>query len=53
MRMPVRQLMAARKTGLNLALSSAILMQETGGGINEFGHDPTVAVGWGTVDKLK
>jgi hypothetical protein len=28
-------------------------MQETGGGINEFGHDPTVAVGWGTVTEAK
>src|SRR5947207_1777441 len=49
MRMPVRQLQAARATGLNVPLSCAVLMQETGGGINEFGHDDTVAVGWGEV----
>lgn len=53
MRIPVRTLLAARAAGLNLALACSILMQETGGGLNEFGHDPTVAAGWGTVTKVK
>lgn len=53
MRMPVRTLQAARATGLSIPLACSVLMQETGGGINEFGHDPTVAIGWGTVTKAK
>ena len=53
MRMPVRTYLAARATGLSLPLGCAVLMQETGGGINEFGHDPTIFVGAGTVTKAK
>lgn len=53
MRMPVRTLAAAREAGLPVPLACAVLMQETGGGINEFGHDPTVAVGWGEVTHEK
>lgn len=54
MRMPVRTLMAARASGLPVALACSILMQETGGGRNEFGHDPgTVASGWGQVTRKK
>ena len=53
MRIPVRTLIAARSTGLNLALGCSVLMQESGGGLNEFGHDPTVAVGWGIVTEAK
>lgn len=51
--MPVRTLAAARKAKLSVPLACAVLMQETGGGINEFGHDPTVAVGWGIVTPEK
>lgn len=36
-----------------LELLCAILMLETGGGANIFGHDPTVAVGWGAVTKSR
>lgn len=43
--MPVRCILAAKKTGLPLALAAAVLMQETGGGRNEWGHDPTLFVG--------
>lgn len=50
---PVRTLMAARATGLNLALAAAMLMQESGGGYMEFGHDPTIFTGAGMVTKEK
>lgn len=36
-----------------LDLLCAILTMETGGGHNVFGHDPTVAVGWGEVTEAK
>lgn len=51
MRMPIRTLMAARSCGLNVALACSILAQETGGGVNEYGHDPTVFVGAGKVTR--
>lgn len=53
MRMPLRTYLAAHGCGLSLPLACAILMQETGGGINEFGHDPTIYAGAGTVTKRK
>ena len=46
---PVVTVQAARGARLGLPLACALLMQETGGGRNEFGHDRTIAVGWGTV----
>ena len=46
---PINTLMAARKCGMPLALGCSILMQETSGGVNEFGHDPTIFVGAGLV----
>lgn len=51
MKMPVRTLMAARSCGLNVALACSVVMQETGGGVNEYGHDPTVFVGAGNVTR--
>lgn len=42
---PVRMIMAARKAGLAVPIAASILMQETGGGRNEWGHDPTIFVG--------
>jgi len=36
-----------------LPVACAILMEESSGGDNVFGHDPTVAAGWGTVTKAK
>lgn len=42
-----------RFNAVPLSVGCAILMLETGGGANEFGHDPSVAYGWGTVTKAK
>lgn len=50
---PILTLKAAKKTGLYLPLACAILDQESGGGHNEFGHDPTIFVGAGRVTKAK
>lgn len=44
---------AADIAGCPLPLLCAVLMLETGGGVNEFGHDPTIAVGWGEVTEGK
>ena len=38
MKMPYRTARAAHRTGLNLPLACSILMEETGGGTNEFGR---------------
>lgn len=35
----------AHREGVPLELACALLMQETGGGRNEWGHDPTIFVG--------
>ena len=43
----------AKVARLGLPLACALLMQESAGGHNEFGHDPTIAAGWGTVTKAK
>lgn len=53
MKMPIRTLIAARSCSLSVPLACSILMQETGGGVNEFGHDPTIFVGAGAVTKAK
>lgn len=37
--------LACEEAGLSLALGASILLQETGGGRNEWGHDPTIFVG--------
>jgi hypothetical protein len=47
--MPVQCVLACEATGLPVELGSALLMQETSGGRNEFGHDPTIFVGGGEV----
>lgn len=39
---PVRCVLAAKKTGLPLHLAASVLVQESGGGRNVFGHDPTI-----------
>ena len=44
---------AASVAKIPLPFLCAILMNETAGGENVFGHDPTVAVGWGTVTRAK
>ena len=49
-KMPIRCLMAARSCGLSVALACSILEQETGGGVNEYGHDPTIFIGYGRVN---
>lgn len=43
----------AVRTRLPLDLAAALLDQESGGGQNVFGHDPTICVGWGAVTWLK
>lgn len=43
--MPIRMLSACGTTGLPEPLAASILMQETGGGRNEWGHDPTIFIG--------
>lgn len=50
---PVMVIQEAHTAGLPLELACAVLMQESGGGHNEFGHDPTICVGWGTVTHAK
>jgi hypothetical protein len=42
---PVVTLIAAKIAGLPLSLACAILEQETAGGRNEWGHDPTIFIG--------
>ncbi len=39
---------AATKAGLGFAAACALLVQESGGGKNEWGHDPTIFIGGGT-----
>ena len=46
---PVRCLIAARGCGLNVALAASLLIQESGGGQNVYGHDPTIFAGAGQV----
>lgn len=43
----------ARAAKLPLDIACAVLMQESSGGHNEFGHDPTICVGWGQVTHAK
>lgn len=50
---PLRAYNAAKRAHLDFALACAILMRETSGGHNVFGHDPTIYVGAGTVTKAK
>lgn len=51
MRHPIYTYQAAHHAGLNLALACSILMQESGGGLNVYGHDPTVYIGAGNVTR--
>ena len=44
---------AARLAGIGYALLLAVLDQESGGGTNEFGHDPTIFAGAGTVTRAR
>jgi hypothetical protein len=43
----------AVRTHLPLDLACALLEQESGGGENVFGHDPTICAGWGVVTYAK
>jgi hypothetical protein len=43
----------ARNVGLDPAVGAALLMRESSGGQNVFGHDPTIFVGAGSVTKPK
>ena len=49
--MPLRCLNRSREAGLELATAAALLMQETGGGKNIYGHDPTIFAGAGEVTR--
>jgi hypothetical protein len=55
---PLQTVRAQRAAKLGLPLACALLVMETGGGHNEFGHDmfgsqPAPGYGWGTVTKTK
>lgn len=50
---PVIAFQEARRAHCPIPVLCAVLMQETGGGRNIFGHDPTIFVGAGTVTKKK
>jgi hypothetical protein len=52
-KMPFRMLAAAHKTAIPPSLAASVLMQETSGGANVFGHDPTIFAGAGKVTKAK
>jgi hypothetical protein len=52
-RIPIIAHSEAKRAGLDLAVLCAVLEQETGGGRNVFGHDPTIYRGAGTVTKKK
>ena len=44
-KIPAAMFTAAQYAGLPLALAASTLMQESGGGTNEWGHDPTLFIG--------
>lgn len=50
---PIAAWEEAHRVGLALAYACAMLDQETGGGRNVFGHDPTICIGWGNVNRIK
>lgn len=50
-RIPTRAWRASVKAGVPFYVTCALLMQESGGGQNIFGHDPTIFVGAGKVTK--
>lgn len=52
-KIPIVAYQEATKIGLPVAVLAAVLEQETGGGANVFGHDPTIFVGAGKVTKDK
>ena len=51
--MPIRAWRAAHRAHVPYYIACAFLMQETSGGKNIFGHDPTIFVGAGQVTKEK
>jgi hypothetical protein len=51
--LPSETIAAASEAGLPLALAAAMLIQESGGGANVFGHDPTIFSGAGEVTQAK
>lgn len=50
---PVRTFLVARQEKLPLPIACAFLEQESSGGQNVFGHDPTIFVGAGKVTRDK
>lgn len=52
-KIPYQAKRAADEAGIPFYVMLAFLEQETGGGANVFGHDPTIFVGAGKVTKAK
>jgi len=52
-KIPYRAMLASEKTGLPFPALCAVLEKESAGGMNVFGHDPTIYAGAGTVTKEK
>ncbi len=50
---PIITYQEAKRAGVPLHVLAAVLEQETGGGRNVFGHDPTIFIGAGKVTKSK
>lgn len=50
---PLWTIRASKKAGLPLDLACAFLEQESGGGHNVFGHDPTIYSGAGAVTEAR
>lgn len=52
-KLPIVAYQEAKRAGLELAVLCAVLEQESGGGRNVFGHDPTIFAGAGAVTRAK
>ena len=50
---PLWTIRYAKMHGVRLDVACAVLMLESGGGRNVFGHDPTIFVGYGEVTQAK
>lgn len=50
---PATMITEASRAGISLSLAAALMWQESSGGHNVFGHDPTIFVGAGYVTRLK
>jgi len=50
-KIPVRAYRASKKAGVPFYVTASLLMQESSGGLNVWGSDPTIFVGRGAVTK--